>query len=351
MNLGIDYLGGANYGKVIRENHPSGFGAGFILNTNKPHWPKVNAWPVIEALANSGSCPFIRVHAIWEDNHIYDPKKHDKIISQEAAHTAAMQKQFTRTQFYFSPFCERDNDHAGFNALMKSLSGIHSDFYIVNCVHKAKFMSGETINEVHGSKAGPKGESRHAYSYDGTPSVDSNVVGNIRTRNGAEYFMFWTSQMNGKWNVKPPGSKGADKTPRPNRKAWAYPELIQSLGAYRDYGQVVDTIGPKRIWKTHADQHQPKRAAREGKPVLICKDAGPVVSILDSKGNEVARMKRESEEYADGSGRKMYRLGMFGYQLSNLARDKSGSPIVQLVGSNKIALGQIHPAFRAGSFR
>lgn len=351
MNLGIDYLGGANYGKVIRENHPKGFGAGFILNTNKPHWPKTDAWPVISALVASHECPFIRVHAVWEDNHTYNPKKHDKIILQEAERLAAFANMHPNICFYFSPFCERGNDSRDFDSILATLQQAYTKLEIVNCVYTAKFKNGGIINEVHGSKAGPKGEARHAYSYDGTQCVDSNIVGDIRARNGAEYFMFWTSQMNGKWNVKPAGIKGADKTPRPNRKAWAYPELVQSLGAYRDYGQVVDTIGPKRIWKTHADQHQPKRAAREGKPVLICKDAGPVVSILDSKGNEVARMKREPQDFSDGSGRKMYRLGMFGYELADINRTMAGSPIVRLVGSNKITLGQIHPAFRAGSFR
>ena len=74
MIFGIDYLGGANYGNVIINEHPAGWAAGFILNTNEPSWPKRNAWPVIESLARTGRCPLIRVHAIWDDAHTYRPE-------------------------------------------------------------------------------------------------------------------------------------------------------------------------------------------------------------------------------------------------------------------------------------
>lgn len=350
MRFGIDYLGGANYRKVIRDNHPQDFGAGFILNTNKPYWPATDCWDVIEDLCKMG-VPFIRVHAFWEDNHTYASNKHDKVVYSEFSRLIGLQAKYPKTVLYFSPFCERDNNSGQFDMLIFKLATSQQAIPIVNSVSKALYKTGPFINEFHGGKAPPKGSLAAGYSFDGDQCMDKNVAKVIKDKNGCQYLMFWASQDNGKYNAGHVDPRKADKTPRPLRKAWTYPELIHSFNAYRDWELVVDTIGPKRIWKTHADQHQAKRAPREGKPVLITADAGRFVNIVDGAGVTVSQMKRDDEDYADGSKRKIYRSSLFGYAIAEKALANSRSPIVTLIGQNGKTLGKVHPAFRAGSFR
>lgn len=338
MTLGIDYLGGANYGKRILKKHPPGWAAGFILNTNKPHWPRSNAWPVITKLAASGLCPAIRVHAVWEDNHQYAPKKHDKVIFAELERAVTLAALYPAVRLFFSPFCELDTRGRAVDELFDRLDEKAGHAVeIVNSIHRGALQGG-VINEVHGKHAAPKG--RYIFSFDGTQCMDQDVQAFKDKHARAELLFFWASQMNGKW------SADKDKTKRNLRKAWPYPDLFDSIAAYADDASGAK-LGRQHIWKTHADQHGPKRQPREGKPVLITPVSAKRVDLIATNGKLVARLPR-SGNFTDG--RPMYRSGQFGFQLANKARELSGSPLVRLVANGK-EIGTVHPAFRAGSFR
>ena len=351
MKFMMDYLGGANYGQMILRRHPASMGVGVILNTNNPQWPKTNFWPIAERLAERGKLPFFRPHAIWEDSHIYNPEKHNKIILTEFERIADLKGKFPQVDCYFSPMCERDNNHQQFNRLIERLleDADKLGISIVNSVTKASYWpSGAVINELHGSKMKPNW-GRCAYSTDGKQAWDQNVVKLRETppRAVMEYFAFWVSLLNGKCNDKQPHEPGADTTRRNLREAWPYPEVFPALSMLVETPEGV-RLGKEHIWKTHADQHGPVRKPREGKPVFITPADGASCIVRTVVGNKlVATMPRDGN-YTDG--RPKYRCNEFGFQLANKARKLSGSPMVRLM-INRKEIGVVHPAFRAGVWR
>lgn len=337
----IDYLGGANYGALILKKHPRGFGAGFILNTNKPHWPKTNAWPIIEKLAASGKCPLVKVHAQWEDNHQYQPRKHDKIIMTELDRCNAMAVKFPHVRWLFSFFCELDTTGQSVDVLYSRLHARKaSNVELVNSVSKGAYRD-DAINEFHGTKGAPS-RGPFTYSWDGTQCMDTDVQG-IKTKYlKAQALFFWASHMNGKWSDDPK----KDGTPRDKRKCWPYGELIDSFAAYADDASLA-SLDKRHIWKPHADQHGPERQPREGKPVFITPVNAKEVQLIAANGAVIAKLPRKGN-YTDG--RPLYRGALFGYQYANRARKACGSSLVRLVANGK-EIGTIHPAFRAGAFR
>lgn len=345
----LDYLGGANYGDLIVRNHPMGFGAGAILNTNKPEWPKTDFWRVAERLGKSKNMPMLRVHAIWEDNHLYDPKKHNAIIVKEFDRMVNFKSKYPWVECYFSPMCERDNKSPEYDTLLRRFSENRFGITIVNSVSKGPFWIDSTIiNELHGDKRKPSW-GRWAYSTDGKQAWDQNIV-ELRKSPGSaslQYFAYWVSMFNGKWNDKGPGEKGADTTKRNLRKAWPYKEVFPALSALAESPSGV-RLSSRHIWKTHADQHGPERQPREGKPVFITTADGPSCKVKTLLGGKEVTELRRDRVYVDG--RPKYRANEFGYQIAEKARKLSGSPMVVLVVSGK-EVGVVHPAFRAGTWR
>ena len=339
MKFGLDYLGGANFGAAIKEAHPVGFGAGFILNTNKPTWSKTNAWPIMTWLLKSGRCPFIRMHAMWEDNHEYVPVKHDNLIFAEYTKALQLRLEFPGIEIQFSPFCESNAKGAQLNTLFKKLRARNAGITLVNSVFQGDFMNDfNVVNEVHGSHKKPTG--RYNYSHDGSSSVDADVESDKKKHSTAEYFYLWVPQFNGRLNSN-------DPTPRNRRQAFAYSKLIKSV-AYLANNRGLVNLSADHIWKTHADQHNsPIPEPRAGKPVFISKVDAPRVDLVGVNGKVVATLRRAGN-FTDR--RPMYRSDRFGYELAELALDKGGSSVVALVANGK-TIGNINPAFRAGSFR
>lgn len=344
MLQGIDYLGGANYLDLILREHPDGAAAGFILNTNKPHWRKANAWPAINGLFPTGRCPAQRLHAVWEDNHQYNPSKHDKIIFAEFERTNLLQEQNPLEQVYFSPFCELDTRGASVTKLFDRLvKGKHKDLIIVNSVSAGAIQKG-LVNEVHGKHKNPGG--KVIYSTDGSQCWDIDIQKRKKDFSNALLFMFWVSMCNGKWNDKARNEKGADTTPRPDRRAWPTVNQLDSIiYQFKDPGAV--SLDRKHIWKSHADQHGPKPTPREGKPVFITPVDAKEVRLIADNGQVVAVMPRAGN-YTDG--RPLYRLNEFGYLVGLKARRIHGKETVKLVANGKV-VGVVNPGFRAGEFR
>ncbi len=344
MLLGLDYLGGANYGDLITREHPEGWAAGFMLNVNDPKWPKMDCWPIIESLASSGRCPLIRVHAVWEDNHTYSSRKHDATIEGEFLRTEAMAKRFPGVRFQFSWMCEHNMTAAQIRPIVQKYQGRGVE--LVNSIWKGQVVPG-VKTEVHGPSNVPRG-GKHNYSFDGDHCVDMNVEAVKRKHRDADVFFFWVVQCNGRYNNKPRNLPDADNTPRNKRKAWLYEKLMDSMIFLGTTAGDVSLKG-NQIWKTHADQHGPKPDSRANKPVLISPHSGARAELVASNGQVVA-IGASAGVFNDGSRRTLYRFPEFGYELANKAIRIHGSPVVRIrIGGRFV--GRINPGFRAGSFR
>lgn len=337
MIYGLDYLGGANYGELIVREHPSGWAAGFILNTNAPHWPKKNAWMVIEKLLDTGRCPRLRVHAVWDDAHRYNPKNHDPIIMRELKKARAISERFPNVEVQFSPFCEHNIKGAELKTLFSKIVPHAGALRLVNCVYQGDVLDWVT-NEVHGSHKKPA--SNYNYSFDGTACVDADVERTKAAYGDAETFYFWTSQFNGRLNPN-------DKTPRNLRQAWPTSDLIDSvIYLYRMRG--ATKLPKKSLWKSHADQHSvPKPEPRALKPVFITPHDAKRVELVADNGQVVAVLPRSSN-FTDG--RPLYRLDQFGYQVAEKARRIQGHSVLKVRINGKV-IGAVNPAFRCNDYR
>lgn len=218
---GIDYLGGANYERLILDNHPSGWAAGFILTTNDPQWPKNRAWPVIRKLLATGRCPRVRVHGVWRDTHGYVARRDDPIIFRQLRKANEVQAEFPGAEIQFSPFCEHNIRGAALRNLIDRLKA-QTSLTLVNSVYKGDLV-GDIMNEVHGDTVAPA-SGRYIYSFDGTSAYERDVKAMKRAHRRADTFYLWIPQMNGRAHTK-------DPTPRNLRKSWPTPDDIRKLVA------------------------------------------------------------------------------------------------------------------------
>lgn len=192
--FGIDYLGGATYGDVILNNHPKGWGAGFFLNTFG------SAWNVIKKLAQTGNCPLIRVHAVWDDLHQLRGG-HMDCIKKELKRCCTVSKTYPSVKFEFSPFCEHNftsqQSDEVFTTCKKIIKKQKANIKLVNCVWQGKFIldDEDIINECHGNHKKPK-RGAYNYSFDGLDAYNANTQLIKDYYNDAQTFFFWTISLN-----------------------------------------------------------------------------------------------------------------------------------------------------------
>jgi len=319
MIYGIDALGLAAWPKEAIKALPRSFALGCFANTFG------NVWPTLSRIGSR--FPRVRVHAIWEDDHKYIPEKHDKIIKKEFAKFLEIASMSPATDWQFSPFCEVDGD------LRPILTELR-EFYprLVNSVWRGPTVKPAlALNEVHGDHLPPPGTTWN-YSTDGDSCVDMNMRALKKTHSRAETFYLWHAAFNGKLSDQ-------DKTPRPERKAWPTPALIESIMYLQNPSGRVN-LPENWIWKSHADRHMTPPEPRAYKPVLVATVQRPEMVLRNQAGEVVARMPY-SGRYQDGV-RHLYRLDDYGFKLAKANDNKT----LIIEGH-----GRINPAFRAGSFR
>lgn len=318
MLYGIDALGLAQFDKKCLRALPRSLALGCFASTFG------NVWPVLRRLR--GDFPRIRVHAIWEDNHKYIPEKHDPIIMREFEKFMELASLKPQIDWQFSPFCEVDGDLTN---ILTELSG--HGVRLVNSVFRGPLMRPAlAINEIHGKHDAIRGS--YNYSTDGNSCVDMDMRRLKRMHSKADTFYLWHASFNGKLN-------DTDSTPRPDRKAWPTPELIESVAYLRNrIGNV--NLGDRDIWKSHADRHSTPPEKRAYKPVLLSKLNKPELVLRGFDGKVLARLPN-SGKYQDGK-QWMYRCDEYGYKLA----ERNENRIATIDG-----VGKINPAFRAGTFR
>lgn len=338
--FGIDYLGGAKYKQLILDEHPSGWAAGFFVEDDLFGSPK----DVIQELARSGRAPAIRINLAWKDDHVFTEADFAKIVFY-AKRFSRFPKKYRNVTWYFSGATEHLLDARLSKKLADQVLAVlpktTNCFYVNNPWEgRGAFVYGDRIiNEVHGSSArAPKG--RFIFSYDGNNAVDDDIMKTKNKMKKAEIFFLWHPAMNGRLKVD-------DDTPRPQRRSWPTPQLIESLIYLQsDSGKGI-TIPQGWIWKSHADRNKTPPEDRAYKPVLLAPIKADTIELVTKDGRVIARSGKPLQ-FVDGRWR--YYFSEYGYKLTQrsmrLQKDQ-----VCLIRINGKIYGKINPAFRAGSFR
>lgn len=336
----MDWLGGARYPKVVLDNHPIGWGAGFFINVEGFG----SCWDVATKLAQKGICPAFRFHAVWDDNHIYRPATDDILIMQRLARTIRFKEQFPDLDIYFSPFCEHEITGRPLRALFdKVIARARGTGVIIvnNPDHKGGFLD-DVLSEVHGYRKKPS-KGKHLYSFDGTACVDADVEKIKKDHAGAELFFWWTYQFNLNRNAN-------DKTERKDRKAIPTPKLIDSV-IYLKNDRGAVKYGKNQTFKSHADQHDaPIPEPRAFKPVYIIPESVSRLELVADNGQTVA-VSYKKERYKDG--RWMYRFNEWGMDITEKAkRIQNGKPTLSLLAEKESKFfATVNAAFRGGEYR
>lgn len=339
MKFGIDALGGARYKDACVKNHLKEWGFGIFSFVDGFG----DGLPVVDAILKKKLAPWVRVHLMWKDLH--DFKESDvKFVQKEAKRLKALILKYPDVLFYVSPICEHKTDAKLWwkfaNVVKKELFGCK--YQLVNAAINGTVVNDEgVINEIHHGK--PKGK-RTAFSYDGANAFDSDVETDKSTFRavGAEYFMFWNCQFNGR-------KKLDEKTKRKDRKAWPVKEQFQSLVVLAEPKGGTANYTKGLICKSHSDQHDDKPQGKDQKPVYITPmSVAPNTIQLMRGANVVAKSTSKqpyNEKKPDGTNGKQvgwrYYFAKWGYQIAT-------EPL-ELWGQGRLAI--VNPAFRDFSFR
>lgn len=240
----IDTLAGAKYPDALRAI-PNHFAIGGFAKTFD------DFFPVAKNELERGR-ELIRVNLTWSDSHSYGDSD-IPFIKKEAKRYQILCKLYPG-KVELATFTEHnvtkpDRYH---DIVQKSAP----DCTIVNTPWRGA-LSKKYKNEVHGTHGPVNGA--YNFSYDGTNSVDSNVVKDRQTHSNAQMFCVWHPRLNLKWGDK-------DTTPRPQRNAIPSKEFLQSL-VYLFSNKGPFEIPKKWLVKSHAERHNAQDA--KGDKLLI----------------------------------------------------------------------------------
>lgn len=338
MRFGMDYLLGAYYGAEILKTHPAGWAAGFFAGYYRNRSGKIEdaekAMPIIKKLLQTGRCPQLRVHILWDDAHSFSDAD-IPLVRKVAKEYEALAQEFPSVKIEISPFCEHSlkNPDKYLDIVKEEAPSCTPVNSVWQGAESAKYK-----NEVHGYHHAPK-KGAYNYSFDGTSCVDADVEKLKKAHSRSDCFYFWIPQMNRKL-------KDTDPTPRPERKVKPTVQQLESV-IYLSNPRGRCKLPKNTLWKSHGDQHSYPPAPRESKPVLLLPGKASKVELvlrgLLGRGKVVGVLK-PSGTFSDG--RQIWRLDEFGYQLMQKVKNKNLR--LRVDGKN---VGLINAAFRFGGFR
>lgn len=220
MKYGIDYILGSKYKHAILKAHPEGFGAGFLLNVlGVP-----SSLKIIKKLAESGRTPFIRVHLVWKDDHIFrSPEK--RLAIKRAKRIASVIESHPEIKWYVSPFLEPHKAPGKLynQTLRLCRAELPPATKLVSTSLEGDVLKQADFTEMHhGSYKNVAG--KKIFSYDGVSATSSNIKAYKQLASNSELFFLWNCKLNGKTHDK-------DRTPRSQRTNWATPKDIKALAA------------------------------------------------------------------------------------------------------------------------
>ncbi len=216
--LGLDYIGAAKFTDTILSAHPKGAAVGCINNIFG------DALPCMRELLRTGKTNTVRIHSIWDDQHVFRPRIHLPIIQADIKKINKLKRDFQSANIYYSPFCEHNIKGREIVELKEFCKSKLKDVSFVNSVYQGDLIKGE-INEIHkGTKKG-KGIGEYIFSYDGHDALGENIQKDFAANRDALIFFLWAPQFNGRKSAD-------DSTPRPQRRAWADKQLIKYIWDY-----------------------------------------------------------------------------------------------------------------------
>jgi hypothetical protein len=216
MKLGIDYVGGVNYIRVICNWHPSGFAAGFLLRASG--WQ--DGMAAARALAKTGKMPVCRIHGLWLDKvgkHYQQEHIRPAVLCAKRLNKFA--EAFPEIKLYYSPWLEHRASAKLWKECRKQVRKVLAPE--IRIVSSGPAPAG--MVEVHGRSQAPA--SRYIYSYDGEDMLGSfpaQVAKRKEQHSKAALFMGWCPACNGKTSV-------TDKTHRECRTNWLKREDIERM--------------------------------------------------------------------------------------------------------------------------
>lgn len=326
MKFANDYLGGAKFKSAILKAHPNGFGAGFFTFVDGFG----DALPIIDALAKTRRCPFIRVHLMWRDDHNFSSKDYG-FVRKEAKRIKPIIAKYPGIKWYVSPVCEHRLTHAQWQEFSHIvLSELQSvSFTVVNSPEKTgKFPN--CINEYHHRSGGD------AFSYDGQSCFDSDVTKDKRDNANAEYFMLWCPQDNGR-------KKTSDTTPRPRRKAYCIDKHIKAKSYLAGEEGPAKLNADFYIGKSVSDQAHDQPQDKDCKPVFLTylKSGIRPDRIVLKKSNKVVTTSKPRLSWDDEKNHKQigwrWYFDKWGYEYNQGTLD---------VYANGKKIGTWNPGFR-----
>lgn len=334
---GIDYLGGAKYAKVVLEEHPHGWAAGFFSNVFG------DALPVVERLLSTGRCPLVRLHLSWRDDHKQTAKDIPGVI-KEARRCARIIDRYPNIRWLFSGGCENNWKQAEAIKVRDAVKAIHPRIEYVHSPENPRNTIPGCINEYHGKASRPAaGPFIFSFDSDVGGAEDSNVEAKKAAFGAGEVFFYWSPRCNGRWETN-------DKTPRPNRKGWPDGKLLDSL-IYLRQERGATKLPANWIYKSHSENKGPGKGGkfdpRAEKPVFIVPPKAREIQLRADNGQVVATL-RYYGTYHDGRHR--YYASAWGFEIADKAKRIQGHPLCGVFVNGK-KIGVINPAYRDGSYR
>lgn len=314
MIYGIDYLGGAKYPDVVLRGHPKGFAAGFFAQEFG------DAFSLIKRLAEGDKCPVIRIQVTWAGSGHNYTEKH---LQQAIKEAKRYDKLKTQARIQLSPFCEHTLKSP--DAWLDKIQQAAPSCTIINNPQNGiGSFSKKYQNEIHTGRP-PTGA--YNFSYDGQSACDADTEADKAKYKDASIFFFWTWQLNCHFNAK-------DTT----RNTKPSVELIKGLANLAN-PRGKCSIAKNTLWKSFAEQSDPKGDWRSNKPLCIYPGKVNALSLYKD-GKLIGTLPRYKEPFIDGRYR--FYLGQWGYSVA--------TEPVELKDGNKV-IGKVNPGFRFGGFK
>lgn len=316
----IDTLAAAQYGQELK-HIPVEYG---IRGFAKKEFG--DFYPVARKELERGRV-WVGVNLLWSDTHTFGQKDMAFVLKEAKRYQPLCTfypGRIELTTFTEHNLLDPDKFH-------DQVAKVAPDCEIVNSVWKGA-LSKKYKNEVHGNHAKPN-KGRYNYSYDGTNSVDSNVVAMLDRHKDAEVFCMWHPRLNLRWRDK----DTANRVQRVREAKERSPDrnMLHSL-TYLFLPPGPISIPKNWLVKSHAEKHDANDA--KGDKLLIISPVKAPAIVLKRDGVELARLPYYGS--FEGGGYRYY-WNRFGYV--------AGPRLEVLIGKKKY--GTINGGFRAPTFR
>lgn len=315
----LDTLAAAQYGQELR-HLPVEFG---IRGFAKKEFG--DFFPVAKAELARGR-PWVGVNLLWSDTHQFGDKDL-AFVKKEAQRYQPLCKQYPG-KIELATFTEHNLTNP--DKYHDEVQKVAPDCGIINSVWKGAF-SKKYRNEVHGNHARPPG--RYNYSFDGTNSVDSNVVKYLQNHYQAEVFCMWHPRLNLRYRMKDTANR-AQRVKEAKERSPDKNMLLSLAYLFTPPGPI--NIPKNWLIKSHAEKHDANDA--KGDKLLIISPVKAPSITLKRFGASIATLPYYG--VFDGGGYRYY-WNRFGYT--------AGANLDVLIGKKNY--GTINGGFRAGNFR